>query len=278
MQREKVLLPSILLFIVNYNSWHDLDVMLSSVDKLTYIPNIVIYDNASKEDKFSLLRNKYPEIGFLSIRSDVNYGYVGALKDYLIKNTLFHDIVLLSNADIIFTDSEVFKNFERIHNDRNIGIVGPKIIDKVSGAQLNPHSTASIGVLFILKKLIMYSSFRIASIINKYHSYGVAIHKPILKESVYSVHGSFFSISKQLIISEGLSFVPWMYGEEEIFAMKCRLANMKVIYDDSSLVIHNSHGATGISYEKWKHRRKKEALSNIIGLKFFSAIRSFFNQ
>ncbi len=126
-----------MLFIVHYNSWDDLNEMIASLNKLEYIPDILVYDNSSNENKIDLIKNNNLQINIDYIQGEANVGYTGALKSYLYNNNFCYDAVVVSNADILFLDNEVFRNFSIILKNKDVGLIGPRIIDKKSSAELN---------------------------------------------------------------------------------------------------------------------------------------------
>lgn len=107
---------------VNYNGLKDTCALIESIPFNEYMEVIVI-DNASKEDEASIIAKRYPQVK--SIRSDKNLGFAGG-NNLGIKEANGKYLFLINN-DTFFKEFNVQALIDRMESSLKIGIVCPKI-------------------------------------------------------------------------------------------------------------------------------------------------------
>lgn len=117
--------PLVSIITVNYNQLKITEEFLDSLQKISY-PNyeIIVVDNASKENAIPSLEKNYPEI--IGIRSDENLGFAGG-NNLGIRQAKGDYFLMLNN------DTEVEAGFlepliEAMISNSNIGMVGAKVM------------------------------------------------------------------------------------------------------------------------------------------------------
>lgn len=111
--------------ILNWNGKKLLEQFLPSVIKYSN-PNfadIIVADNASKDDSVALVRKKFPEIQIIQL--DKNYGFAEGYNQTLKQIT--HPYTLLLNSDVEVTPNWLEPLLELMESDRQIGAIQPKI-------------------------------------------------------------------------------------------------------------------------------------------------------
>lgn len=121
--------PKVYIIVLNWNNYHDSKTGIESLLKADY-PNkqIVVVDNASTDNSGILLREDFPDLLFiynaenLGFARGCNVGIRAALQD---KDAAY---VLLFNNDAEATPNFLQKAVEVAESDKNIGLVGGKIL------------------------------------------------------------------------------------------------------------------------------------------------------
>ena len=110
---------------VNFNQPAVTEDLLLSIEKTNDYSNleIIVVDNASRENPVPEWQVKYPQIKF--IRSDVNLGFAGG-NNLGIKQAA-GDYLFLVNNDTEFTPGLVEKLTEVLDNESDVGMISPMI-------------------------------------------------------------------------------------------------------------------------------------------------------
>jgi GT2 family glycosyltransferase len=121
-------LPSIYIILINYNGYKDTIECVQSLRKINYENyKIIIVDNASTDDSIFHLKNSLKEC--ILIESKYNFGFAGGNNlgiQYALKTNA--EYILLLNNDTIVEPNFLGNMIEPLYNDKNIGIVGSKIM------------------------------------------------------------------------------------------------------------------------------------------------------
>lgn len=107
---------------INYNGLNDTCELIESIpfnEKM----EVIIVDNASKEDEASIIANRYPQVK--TIRSQKNLGFAGG-NNLGIKEAQGHYFFLINN-DTLFKDFNIQPLIDRLKSSDKMGIVCPKI-------------------------------------------------------------------------------------------------------------------------------------------------------
>ncbi len=110
--------------ILNYNGVNFLEKFLPSVVKHSKNAQIIVADNASKDESISLLKTKYPEITI--IENNKNQGFAGGYNQALKKVTAKYYVLL--NSDVEVSSNWLDPMFQLLENNQNIAACQPKIL------------------------------------------------------------------------------------------------------------------------------------------------------
>ena len=115
---------------INYNGLRDTCELIESLPLGNHSMEVIVVDNASKEDEASIIEKRYPNIKV--IRSNKNLGFAGgnnlgikaAQGRYLF---FINNDTLLPTSDINHQPSAIDTLISRLESDEKIGMVCPKI-------------------------------------------------------------------------------------------------------------------------------------------------------
>ena len=107
---------------INYNGLKDTCTLIESIP-FNENMEVIVVDNASKEDEASVIQKHYPLVKV--IRSEKNLGFAGG-NNLGIKAAKGKYLFLINN-DTVFKDFNVQALIDRLESSSNVGIVCPKI-------------------------------------------------------------------------------------------------------------------------------------------------------
>lgn len=107
---------------VNYNGYKDTCELIDSIP-FNNDTEVIVVDNASKEDEASIISERFPHIKV--IRSDKNLGFAGG-NNLGIKEAK-GDYIFLINNDTYFKDFNIEPLIKRLESSDKIGAVCPKL-------------------------------------------------------------------------------------------------------------------------------------------------------
>ena len=121
--------------VLNYNDSKTTIELINRIGKMTSIDVIVIVDNNSTDDSFSVLK-QYASEKIHVIQSDKNggYGYGNNCGIEFIKKHYDCDYIIIANPDVIFEESVVKKMMDAF--DEETVIVAPLTLDAKGNRQL----------------------------------------------------------------------------------------------------------------------------------------------
>ena len=108
---------------VNYNGFHDTCELIDSIP-LNEEMEVIVVDNASKQNEAQLLQQKYPQIK--TIRSEANLGFAGG-NNLGIKAAKGKYLFFVNNDTLFKSDTHFDALIDRLESNENIGMVCPKI-------------------------------------------------------------------------------------------------------------------------------------------------------
>ncbi len=116
--------PLISVIALNYNQTPVTCEFLESLKKVTYDQlEVIVVDNASKEDPTEAITRTYPEVKL--IRSDKNLGFTGG--NNLGIRASHGEYIFIVNNDTEVTENIFEKLLEPFQKDATVGMVSPKI-------------------------------------------------------------------------------------------------------------------------------------------------------
>lgn len=121
---QKKSMPSVAVVILNYNGREHLEANLPSVLSTTYQNcEIIVADNASKDDSMEFMLRKYPQVRVIDLQANHGFskGYNLALED------LEPDIFVLLNSDVQVPEGWLEPLVRVLEKDHTVAAVQPKI-------------------------------------------------------------------------------------------------------------------------------------------------------
>src|SRR5688572_14037729 len=116
--------PLVSIIILNFNQLKVTLEFIESTKKLTYKNyEIILVDNASKENPSDIINSQYPHVKL--IVNDVNLGFTGG-NNVGIK-VAKGDYIFVVNNDTEVTEDLLERLLEPFYNDSTIGVTSPKI-------------------------------------------------------------------------------------------------------------------------------------------------------
>lgn len=220
---------------INYNGLKDTCELIESLPLGSPSIEVIVIDNASKEDEASIIEKRYPNIKV--IRSNKNLGFAGgnnlgikaAQGRYLF---FINNDTLLPTSDISHQPSAIESLISRLESDEKIGMVCPKIRFAWDN---NPIQFAGYTPL---------SRFTIRN-----HSIGFGEMDKGQYEIPHTTpyaHGAAMMVKREAI--EKVGIMPecyFLYYEELDWSMMFTRAGYTIWYEPASTIYHKESQATG---------------------------------
>lgn len=118
--------PDLSVIVVNYNTGYLLERMFSALDAARGAPRvqIIVVDNASRDDSVAILRAKYPNVELIANRTNVGFGRANNQALPLVRGRY----VLLLNTDAFVSPDTLTKTIGFMDENPQCGILGVKLV------------------------------------------------------------------------------------------------------------------------------------------------------
>ena len=150
------------IIILNYNTQNETVECVESIIKTTTSKyKIYIVDNCSSDNSYAHLSKMYSNSKAIEvIKSESNRGY-SAGNNIGIKKALEEgaEIVILSNSDIVYFENSIDEINKYLDSNKNIGILGPKIILQDNSIQDSPRQNYNFANYLLGKKPFKFLDF-----------------------------------------------------------------------------------------------------------------------
>lgn len=217
--------------ILNYNGEHYLESYLPSVlYSCSSLTNYIVIDNASTDGSIEYLENWHPEVNI--IRLSKNYGFAEGYNRGLKKVDTEYTIIL--NSDVVVEKNWLDPIFEMMNNDKEIGIIQPKILSLENKAQFEYAGAAggwidSLGYPFCRGRIFD----TVENDTGQYDSI----------EEIFWASGAAMVVRTKLFKALGGFDKDYFAHMEEIdFCWRAKRAGYKVIYCPQGIVYHLGGG------------------------------------
>ena len=212
---------------INYNGLKD---TCELIDSIPFNDNmeVIVVDNASKQDEASIISEKYPHIKI--IRSKQNLGFAGG-NNLGIKEAQGKYILLINN-DTYFKDFNIDSLIERLESSGNIGIVCPKLRFAWGNNPIQFAGYTPLTNLTVRNQAIGFGE-------EDKGQYDKAHPTPY-------AHGAAMLIKREALNKVGL--LPeyfFLYYEEIDWSMMFTRAGYEIWYDPACTVYHKESQTTG---------------------------------
>lgn len=214
---------------VNYNGLRDTCALIESIP-FNENMEVIVVDNASKEDEASIIQERYPQVK--TIRSDKNLGFAGG--NNLGIKTAKGNYLFLINNDTLFKEFNIIALINRIESSANIGIVCPKIRFAWDNNPIQYAGYTSLSKITIRNRAIGYGE-------EDKGQHNIPHPTPY-------AHGAAMLIKREAIDKVGL--MPecyFLYYEEIDWSMMFTRAGYEIWYEPTCTIYHKESQSTGQS-------------------------------
>ena len=212
---------------VNYNGVKDTCELIDSIP-FNNDMEVIVVDNASKEDEASIISERYPQVKV--IRSDKNLGFAGG-NNLGIKEAKGKYIFLINN-DTFFKEFNIDQLIARLESSDKIGVVCPKLRFSWGYNPIQFTGYTQLSIITIRNRAIGFGE-------EDHGQYNAAHPTPY-------AHGAAMLIKREAIEKVGL--MPecfFLYYEEIDWSMMFTRAGYEIWYDPSCTVYHKESQTTG---------------------------------
>ena len=212
---------------VNYNGLDDTCALIESIP-FNETMEVIVIDNASKQDEASIIAQRYPYIK--SIRTDKNLGFAGG-NNVGIKEAKGKYIFLINN-DTVFEEFNVDSLINRLESSPNIGMVCPKIRFAWENAPIQFAGYKPLSKITVRNIAIGFGE-------EDQGQYDTPHPTPY-------AHGAAMMIKREVIEKAGL--LPecyFLYYEELDWSMMIRRVGYDIWYEPACTVFHKESQTTG---------------------------------
>lgn len=129
------------IIIVSYNTRDLLRQCLESLDRHCPDAEVIVVDNASRDDSAEMVRGDFPHVKLIALSE--NRGFAGGNNAGLKQAT--GDLLLLLNSDTVVEDDSLQRCAEWIAQRPDIGAVSPRLIGMDGHPQQGLHQFPSLG-------------------------------------------------------------------------------------------------------------------------------------
>lgn len=219
-----------------------------------YDYKIIIIDNNSRDSEHPLLHTEFSNDKHVITKClTENIGFArGNNVGIQIAKECGADLIVVSNNDIVIEDANFPKKIIELYNSEYFAVYGPQIFCPRKNEYQNPYALRIPSLLEEQNKLKnIKKRIRLIKIIKALHLYEVisrilsfrkknSVKDYLHRQENVVLHGSFFVISKEYlsVYPEGLFSETFLYGEEDLLALRCYVEELKMLYDPVISIIH----------------------------------------
>lgn len=212
---------------VNYNGLKD---TCELIDSITFTDDmeVIVVDNASKEDEAALISQLYPQIK--TIRSERNLGFAGG--NNLGMKAAKGKYLFLINNDTIFKDYNIQSLINRLESSPTIGMVCPKIRFAWGNNPVQFAGYTPLSKITVRNQAIGYGK-------EDKGQYDIPHPTPY-------AHGAAMMIKREAFEKVGL--MPecyFLYYEELDWSMMFTRAGYEIWYEPACTIYHKESQSTG---------------------------------
>jgi len=201
---------------------------------LDYSFEILVGDNASKDNIAKMLKENFPHVNNLHLfLYDENKGY-GAGNNKLIKNAKGKYLVIL-NPDIVILDGTMEKLYDYLENNLDVGIVSPKLLYANRQAQQSYFSYYYL-LTPLYRRTFLGKTKKGQKDLARFLMKDIEIKEPT---AVDWLMGSFWLMRRDLFNElNGFDDNYFMYFEDSDLCRRVNESGSKVIYHPEVEAIH----------------------------------------
>ncbi len=213
---------------INYNGLKDTCELMESLPLDDASVEVIVVDNASKEDEATILAQRYPQIKV--IRSNENLGFAGG-NNLGIEAATGKYLFFINNDTLI--DSSSFRPLtDRLEHSPHIGIVCPKIRFAWGNKPIQFAGYTPLSKILMRNRSIGFGE-------DDHGQYDTAHTTPY-------AHGAAMLVKREAISKAGMMPTCYfLYYEELDWSMMMRRAGYDIWYEPAFTVYHKESQSTG---------------------------------
>ncbi|NCC70234.1 glycosyltransferase, partial [bacterium] len=212
--------------------------LIFELNKINY--EIIVIDNESKDNTLEILKKYTKKIKIYVIG---NKGYANALN--FASKMANGEYLLFMNPDIFIENENILKMLNRIKEDKNIGIIAPKLIFPNNKIQDSCFMFYKFYTPFFRRSILGNTSFgkkHIEKIFMRNYDKTKELNPDWVLGAIFIMKKSFFEKIS------GMDSRFFLYYEDMDICRRCYLNNKKVLYYPDSKAIHN-HMRSSANYK-----------------------------
>lgn len=222
------------IIIISYNSKEYVIDCIKSIiyTCFDFVPEIIIVDNNSTDDSVETISKLFPDVKI--IENTRNLGYAKAIN--IGANKATGDVLILSNADVIYRKDSIQELVKYISNNDNAAVCGPQQVFP------NGQFQRSFGYFPSIKRAL----FDVTGITKlkqnkKKKQFALKASKPYFVEYI---DGAILCIKKNNFNSlNGFDEDYFFYSEEADFCYRANNTGRNCVIVPSSIVVHHRGGS-----------------------------------
>jgi len=224
------------IIVTHYQNPELLDVCLNSIKKnmQDISHETILVDSESKKYTRELIRQKHREVKMIAFKDNLGYSKIVNRGIRKAKG----NFILILNADTIILDDAVSKMLKYIKENKDVGILGPKLLDFANNVQVSCFSNPTLGSILARRTFLGKTKWGERKIKKFLMDQGLTNNdKP---KKVDWVQGSALMFRKRAI--EKIGFLDekrfFMYFEDADWCRRFWKKGYKVIYFPKAKVAH----------------------------------------
>jgi GT2 family glycosyltransferase len=227
--------PIVSIVIVSWNVASYLSECLDSVanEVLTVSHEVIVIDNNSSDFSVKMIKNKYPWVKVLINEKNLGYSVANNQAAAQASGTYF----LFLNPDTVLMPRSLKKMIQCIESEKNVAIVGPKLIQKDGSIQIScARRTFSLGAVLWYETLQMH---RLPFIGKFFMRKFVSPYDFRTNQNVEAISGAAFLIRRDVFEKIGGFCETYFHcGEDIDLFFRTKQAGFDIRYFGSAEVLH----------------------------------------
>ena len=238
---------------------------------------IIIVDNCSPNDSYSVLKEKYQsDDDIVLIHNDENLGFAkGNNVGFRYAKTHFHpEFIIMMNNDILLIEGGLYQKISSEYRNSNFAVLGPMIYTKDGKCNSNPlrKSALTLSDVDYMMKDIKRKKFWGKRHMERFY---VKLCKPkdvtqphkaddfIHRQENVCLHGCFWVFSRGFMQTfNGLDEGTFLYVEEDILYTQLSDKKMKTVYLPEIRIYHKEDSAAN-AVASSKHEKRMRFYENL---------------
>lgn len=252
---------------------------------------IIVVDNASSDDSYQKLKDKYAnDENVVIIANNENQGFAkGNNIGYRYAKKEYNpNYIVMTNSDTFIIQKDFYFQLEKEFKCSKYAVLGPKIIlanNKVNIFKDKIETSKQIKTYILKLKLFLILSYlnlyKIIDIIKKI-KFAKREEKSLNFEKKYNVplHGCCWIFSQEYISRfDGIDEKTFLYNEEDFLYLKVMNSNLKTVYCPNVLIFHDCNKSTK-KVTKTERKRRIFIYRNLIKSNkiFYEELKKYENR